>query len=157
MESLTLQKALRAAERGIQAEALNQAFRRSRGKPRRTYVRTLSPMPLSAAAREELDQYVRAFFAGELRRISDRRQADAVPDPASPEPTTPATPPPAIPSQWDSDIELTPVQGADLGQHPQDHPEMDQGDYIEAPTPQKRVDAPAKGQEHRMTRPRKPT
>lgn len=157
MEGLRLQKALRAAERGIQTEALNQAFRRSRGKPKRTYVRSLSPMPLSAAAREELDQYVRAFFAGELRRISDRRQADAVPDPAGLEPKVPATPPPVIRSEWDSDIDLTPVQGADLGQHSQDHREMGQGDRTEAPGAQERVDTPAKGQEHRATRPRKPT
>lgn len=152
-----LQNALRAAERGIQAEALNQAFRRSRGKPKRTWVRTLPPMPLSSAAREELDQYVRAFFAGELRRVSDRRQADAVPDPAGLEPNVPATPPPVIRSEWDSDIDLTLGGGADLRQHPQAPPEMGQGDLTEAPGPQERVEAPAKGPQPRTTRPRKPT
>lgn len=80
VEAVRLQRALEAAGRAIRVEALGQALRCERGAPRRTCLRALPPLMLSPAAKADLETYVRAFFAGELRRLENRRSAAGVLD-----------------------------------------------------------------------------
>jgi len=124
-------------------------------KPKRTRVQTLAPLVISPEAQAEVEAYVRAFFAGELRRVTAQRQPEAAPSPIGKRSVTaPASSPVSPGSEWVSDIELVPDQTGDSDPRPRDK-EMDPQDRPANERPKERGIAPRKDNEHRTRKPGK--
>lgn len=129
---------------------------RSPQKPKRVYVRTLAPLVISPEAQAEVEAYVRAFFAGELRRVTAQRQPESAPSPIRKRPVaTPASSPVSTTSEWASDIELVPDRVGDSELRPQAITGMDPQNRAENLRPKKEEVAPQKGNEPRTRKPGK--
>lgn len=133
-----------------------RADARSPRKPKRARVRALAPLVISPEAQAEVEAYVRAFFAGELRRVTAQRQPETSSSPIKKQPVaTPASPPVSTTSEWATDIELIPDGGGDSEQRPQDITEMDSQDRAATHRPKEQEIAPRKGNEHQTRKPGK--
>jgi len=125
-------------------------------KPKRARARALAPLKISPEAQAELEAYVRAFFAGELRRVTAQRQPETSPSPIKKQPVaTPTSSPVSTTSEWASDIELVPDRAGDSELRPQDITEMDPQDRAATHRPKEQEIAPRKGNEHMTRKPGK--